>query len=370
MPISAVDAISPAFQHAKQQLLHPFRFSQWARLALLGLGAGELSSGGCSTHYNLPTNPPHGATRELLPTALPSLPGLGSLSLGQLIALASIAVLAAFVLLVLLIYINSICRFILFDSVVGRHCQLRQGWTRRRQTGRRFFVWQILFQVLLLMGAVVLIGIPLGIAYLNGWLREPSRHLLPLILGGVFLFFIVAAFFLSAILVQVLAKDFLVPLMALEGLDWNQAWQRLLPMLNAEKGSYAGYIGMKIVLAIAAAIVCAIAFLLALLIFLIPVGVIAAVLIFGGKAAGLHLNAFTITLLVIVGIVVLALLIYLFALVSVPAVVFFPAYSLYFFASRYPMLDALLHPAPPAPPAPPEAPPPLPPLPPAPEPIG
>jgi hypothetical protein len=53
------------------------------------------------------------------------------------------------------------------------------------------------------------------------------------------------------------------------------------------------------------------------------------------------------------------------ALISVPTIVFFPAYSIYFFASRYPPLDALLHPPPIAAPVPPLAPP-LPP----PEPIG
>jgi len=84
----------------------------------------------------------------------------------------------------------------------------------------------------------------------------------------------------------------------------------------------------------------------------------------------------TISLAIIVGSMLLLLLIYLIALVCVPATVFFPAYAMYFFAARYPNLDALLHPAP-APPAPemppvPESPPPFeaPPLPPSAEPIG
>jgi len=34
---------------------------------------------------------------------------------------------------------------------------------------------------------------------------------------------------------------------------------------------------------------------------------------------------------------------------SVPVIVFFPAYSIYFFAGRYPRLSAVLYPAPPAP---------------------
>ena len=38
---------------------------------------------------------------------------------------------------------------------------------------------------------------------------------------------------------------------------------------------------------------------------------------------------------------------YLVSLISVPAIVFFPAYSMYFFAGRYPRLAAALYPAPP-----------------------
>ena len=57
MPISAVDAITPAFQHARQQLLQPFRAGQWAKLGLVGLLAGEMSSagGGCNPGSVSPT---------------------------------------------------------------------------------------------------------------------------------------------------------------------------------------------------------------------------------------------------------------------------------------------------------------------------
>jgi hypothetical protein len=84
----------------------------------------------------------------------------------------------------------------------------------------------------------------------------------------------------------------------------------------------------------------------------------------------------TISLAIILGTLLALLLVYLIALVCVPATVFFPAYALHFFAARYPTLDALLNPAPtvPAPvlPPAPESPPPFeaPPLPPSAEPIG
>jgi hypothetical protein len=92
------------------------------------------------------------------------------------------------------------------------------------------------------------------------------------------------------------------------------------------------------------------------------------VAVIGGMAAGLTWNLYTITLAVVVGAIALFSLLYVISLISVPAVVFFPAYSIYFLASRYPALDALLHPK--APPAMPPPPPDQPPLLPTPEPIG
>jgi hypothetical protein len=100
---------------------------------------------------------------------------------------------------------------------------------------------------------------------------------------------------------------------------------------------------------------------------------VAIAAVMGGKAAGLGWTAGTITLAIVAGCILLAVFLFLLALISVPVIVFFPAYSIYFFAARYPQLSALLYPAPPAPVIPPAATPPPyepPPLPPAPEAIG
>jgi hypothetical protein len=146
--------------------------------------------------------------------------------------------------------------------------------------------------------------------------------------------------------VQILAKDFVVPQMALEGLTVTESWQRLLLMLKAEKGQYAGYVGLKIVMAIGAAMIFGIVATIVILIVVIPVGGFGAITVLLGKAAGLTWNAYTITLAILAGCALVLLLLYAISLISVPAIVFFPAYSIYFFASRYPRLEALLHPAP------------------------
>ena len=364
MPISAVDAITPAFQHARQQLLQPFRAGQWARLGLVGLLAGEMSSGGGGCNpgsFQIPTHP--NSSQRFLEVGLA---GASPLLYASLIA---VLIVAGLVLMVLFLYLNSVMRFVLFDSVVAKECHIRESWSRRQGPGRRYFFWQILLFLASVVGLTVLVGIPAGFAFLVGWLKDPKQHLIPLILGGMVLFFLFLAFVVMQLVVHVMTKDFVVPQMALEEIGAIEGWRRLWPQLKQEIGDYAGYIGMKIVMAIGAAIVLGIISAIVMLLILIPVGGLGAVAVIAGMAAGLTWNLYTITLAVVAGCCALLLILYAISLISVPAVVFFPAYSIYFFASRYPALDALLHPAPPPPMI---SPPPLepPPLPPAPEPIG
>ena len=364
MPISAVDAITPAFQHARQQLLQPFRSGQWAKLALVGLLAGEMSSGGGGCNpgsFQIPTTPNH--SQRFMEV------GLAGASPMLYASLIAVLMVTGLVLLVLFLYVNSVMRFILFDGVLAKECRIREGWSRRQGPGRRYFVWQILLFLSWIAGMTILIGIPAGFAFVVGWLRNPKEHMIPLILGAMALFFIVMLFVVAQLLVHVMTKDFVVPQMALEEISAIEGWRRLWPQITAEKGSYAGYIGMKIVMAIGAAVVLGVVSAIVILLFLIPAGGLGAVAVIAGMAAGLTWNLYTITLAVVAGSCAILLLLYVMSLISVPAVVFFPAYAIYFFASRYPALNAVLHPAPPLPvfsPPPPEPPP----LPPTPEPIG
>ncbi len=357
MPISAIDAIGPAFQHTKVQLLRPFRVAEWAKLALVGFLAGELSSGGCNGgNFKMPNRPPDG--HRFVNSALPNIdPALLAVLIALLIVLG-------LVFWILFAYVSSVMRFILFDSVVTKRCEIGRSWSRRHVDGLRYFVWQILFTLAIGVGLTVLIGIPAAFALAMGWLQHTKQHMLPLILGGMLLFFVVMGFIVLSLVVHVLTKDFVVPQMALEKVSAIEAWRRLLHMLNAEKSSYAGYIGLKIVMAIGASVVVGIVTFIVLLILLIPVGGFGVIAVMLGKTAGLTWNLYTITLAIVIGCIVLAVLLYVVSLISVPAIVFFPAYSIYFFASRYPPLDAYLNPPlPMVPPAPPL-------LPPLPEPIG
>ena len=379
MPVSAVDCVQPALQHAREQLFTRFRFGQWSRLALVGILAAELHVGGCNFGNFGGSWPriPHRNQNEFLQSSVPHwlLPfnhAHISEHIGQFIGLIVVGIFAAIVLGFVFLYISSVFRFILFDSVLRRQCSIGEGWGKWRRAGGRFFLWQIVFQIAAWLFLLVLVGVPLALALAAGWTTDLRQHIGRLIVGVILLLGLCGVFALAAAVVQVLAKDFLVPIMALEDLDFADGWHRLLAMIRPEKGRYAVYLLLKLVLSIAAAILFGIIAIIPALFVVVP----AVVAVLAGTAAGMGWNVTTVSLAIIFGTLLLLLLIYLIALVSVPATVFFPAYALHFLAARYPNLDALLHPAP-APPAPelppvPESPPPFeaPPLPPSAEPIG
>jgi hypothetical protein len=345
IPLSAVDCISPAIAQTKQQLFVPFRLERWARLALVCLLTGEFAGGGGggspSGNFNIPVSPgKSGKSLLAIPNIdwgkiLPWLPWI----------LAGVVLL--FFLIFLWVYVASVYRFVLFDSVLHDRCQLKGSWTRWEPCGRSYFFWSLAVFVAATVGSSLIIGAPLLIAWRAGLFHHPQEHLVALILGGAALFFILILFFVLVAIASLFAKDFCVPVMAMEKVGVLDAWRRLLPMLAAEKMAFTGYVLMKIVLAIGNAILVGIATLLTLIILLIPLGIAALIIFLVGKAIGLTLNVTTISVLVVLGGIILLGLLYLIALINTPQMVFFQSYVLHFFGSRYPTLGAVVFPPPP-----------------------
>jgi hypothetical protein len=369
--ISAVDCVQPAIQHTRDQLFRPFRFGQWSRLALVGFLAAELHSSGCNIP-NFPANTHPRRGNEFLAAAAP-FPHIDPSRLAQFAGLIIAAVLLAFIVGIIFLYISSVFRFILYESVLKKHCSISEGWNRWHRTGRRYFLWQIVFVIAEFLFLGVLIGVPVAVAVAMGWFRDAHEHMARTVLGALFLLGLILVFALIAAVVQVLAKDFLVPIMAFDEVDFADGWSRLLALIRPEPGKFVIYLLLKIGLALAAAIVFGILTLIPVVIVVAPVAVAAV----AAYKVGITWTVTTVSLAIIGGTVLMFFLIYLVAFISAPATVFFPAFSIYFFAPRYAKLAAILYPAPAAPQTPivpetpPQTPPPeLPPLPPTPAPIG
>jgi hypothetical protein len=323
---------------------------RWWRLAVVCLLTGEFAGGGGggpAGNFHFPRTQPKGGNGFF---ALPHIPWGDLLTwLPWILAGASLLVL----LVLLWIYISSVYRFVLFDSVLHDRCELKGSWKRWESRGRSYFYWSVSIIIASAIGTGLILGVPLFIAWRAGILRHPGDNLAVVILGGAAMLFLLFAFVAVFGVIALFAKDFCIPIMAMENMGVLDAWRRLLPMLAAEKLPFTGYVLMKILLAIGNAVIVGIATFMALIALLIPLGIGGVIIFFVGKAAGLTLNPATISILVVTGGVLLTGFIYLIGLINTPSMVFFQSYVLHFIGSRYPAVGSVLFPPPPeAPPAP------------------
>jgi hypothetical protein len=346
MPLSSVDAVAPAFAHARRQLFSPFRFGFWFRIAVIVMTTGDFY-GSCTTtggnyNFNIPNRRPGGL--GIFQDA--EIPHWGQLA--PFLPYFIVGAIIIFALMLLWLYAASVFRFIFFDAVLTDRSALKEGWQRWSPQGGSYFLWNICFFVatLAVFGAVV--GLPVFALVGAGIFRHANEHIGLIMLGIFVLALLLIALVLISAAITVFARDFVVPVMALENVGVLAAWRRVIPMLKLEKMAYAGYVLMRLVLVIGSAIIFGILGFLGLLLAAIPIGIVAVALVIIWKAAALTWSPITIGAAAIIGFAALTLIFYVFAFISAPAAVFFQAYSIHFFASRYPPLGQRL--APPAPP--------------------
>jgi hypothetical protein len=322
-------------------LFQPFRLGVWARLAVVSLVTGEFASGVGGSFGNVNTNSRGSHWRAVFRLQ-------NGIDLGQMrpylpwIALGAALILA---LLVLWVYCDSVYRFILLDAVLSGQCRLREGWRRWRSQGRRYFLWILVFSFCALFALGLAIGVPVFLAFRAGWFEKSDQHFAALLGGGFLLLLLIAVAGIAIAVTGLVARDFLVPVIALENAGVLDRWRRLLSMLRAEKMDYAGYVLMKIVLAVGSAILFTIVNVLVGLLLMIPLGLVGVAGFFIGKGAGLSWTLPVILLVCAFGVLALAGILYAMGFVYAPALVFFQSYALQFFGSRYAPLANKLFPA-------------------------
>jgi hypothetical protein len=349
--MSATDAFSPAIARTKALLFRPFRWATWSRIALLGLATGEFSSGSCNFGSHSGGG---GSSTSQTTDSFAALPQWWhNVPMSAIVATA----LLVFILVLVTLYVNSVARFMLFETVLTARASLREQWSRWHAQGRNYFGFQLILAAAVLGILLLLIGVPLLIAKNIGVLDAPRSHLALAIFGGLSLFTVFMLVILAATIVTVMGKDFIVPQMAMEQIDFVEAWHRYWQMLKAEKGAYAGYLGLKALMRLAATIIFGIIAIIFVLILLLPIIIAVAVIIGITGAAGLSWTPFTIALAAVFGTAFMVVLLFIVAFLYSPVTVFFPSYALLFFGSRYRPLNERMYPPGVPPSTPPEPPP-------------
>jgi hypothetical protein len=278
---------------------------------------------------------------------------LHSIHVADYIHAIIIALIIGVALSLIFLYLFSRFRLVLFDSVITQQPAVGRGWRLYASQANRYFGFWLVFRLVNFGVIALMIGVPLWHAYKNGALGgDDSFFVLLKLIAGIALAVIAAGLVFAVI--SMLMKDFIMPIMALDNLALGDAWTALWRVIVSEPGAWLGYLAMKLVFTIAAAIGLAVASIVAFVpaIFMIgiPAGLIAfisaVVFKLGATVAG-------ITGFAIAGLVAAAGACCVYMLLTAPLTVFFAAYAFYFFGGRYPKLGALLSPqTPPIAPAP------------------
>ena len=325
-PLTAGEAIGPAWHHTKALLFHNRRVGRILKLCLVGLGAQLTIS--FNSFSNLRSNP--GVAPAIVP---------------MLVVFAVVGTVVSLALGVVFLYLGSRLQLVLFDIIVLRDDRVGPAWTRH---GHHTWRWAGIKVVGMLIIGVVLS--PLLIPAIGGFFAlmhsiapaagtppHPPTLNLPAFRAFSVVF---GQFFAVILLFSVFFQLFVAltqPVLALGDRSFTEVFRQAGRFVAAEPGAVAAYALLQMLVIFALGIVVIAAWAVAAA---IPTAILGLAgwafwsLLHGSLAGSFMLG----TLGVIAGVVLVAwaLLTYIVALGTV--VIFAEAYALYFMAGRYPLL--------------------------------
>src|SRR5215831_1321599 len=255
--LSAVDAAGPAFKRVGAVLL-PFRRRSWIKMGFIGWLAGGVVTVGLNFRGPVIPRQFPGGSDDPFKGINEAIRSIRFEQIAGFMALLVVVLLIGLIVSLIFVYLFSRFRFILFDSVISGQVVVGRGWLRYRDQGNRYFLFWLVFHLASLVALWFLVGVPIWHAYKRGVFQgdQPLFAFLDLLATiGLGLL----AYGLVAGVVSTLAKDFIMPMMALDNLSIGQAFSALREYIAAEPGAWAGYFGMKLALAVGAGIAMGIA---------------------------------------------------------------------------------------------------------------
>jgi len=330
-PLSATDAIAPAWQHTRRLLLGPRDPRLFFKIAAVAFFAEMLSG---SFSFSSPIhNTTHGSGGSVSPSII-----------AAILALVFVAAIVGVIVGLVLFYLSSRLQFTIFHIVLRSETTVAPIWRRYGPATWRWMGLKILF-FLCAFACLLPILVP-GIFYFIHAVSLQSHGDNSHIIGFIFTIFSFVAIILLFVFVlsvaTILLRDFAVPSMALEGTPLRETVRRVIALTRAEPGQVGLYVLLRVCLGIAGAFVSYLVLGILALVVGAPLGGVGF-----GLWKGLHLAGAGARAGMIGGWVVLAL-----ALLAVLAVgviclfgylfTFLQAYAIFFLGGRYPLMGQLL----------------------------
>ncbi|MFC6942584.1 hypothetical protein ACFQE8_21910 [Salinirubellus sp. GCM10025818] len=315
MPLYALKDLDDALD-ATRAFPWPVDRSTWIKLAVVVFFVGGPGANLNAFQYNVP------ADQGSLPGDFPMPPDIGA-TIWLIIAV----VVAAALLIGLLFLLNgSIMEFVLVESLRREEVTVRQHWGERWRQGARLFGFRLVIGLLVFGSAAVaavLFLLPVVVETGTGPGPGPGPGGFSII-GFLLLLPIVFVLALVVGLVNGFTTVFLVPIMILEDCGVLAGWRRLWPTITTNPWQYLAYAVAGFILNILAGILVAIVVGVAVLVLLIPFGILGALGLFLLTVA----EPFGIGLLVVVGLLFGLSVLLVIAFAQVPVVAYLRYYAL------------------------------------------
>jgi hypothetical protein len=372
-PISAADAIAPAFRRARSILGVPFRLGFFLKICFF---AALTESGFFTASFSYPIQGASAASQagvhhmQSAPAdnfVASAIGPLGALGAGVILLILAAAI-VGLILWAIVTYLFCRLRLTVLDLAIYREGLIRRAWRKYSRQAWRYFGLTILTMLVFLVILAAVIG-PFIPAFIRITRSMDPTHPDPFAILGLMLplFAAILSLSLLGVIVDAVIRDFLLPPMIVEDASIESSLRRFFRMLRHEPGQTSLYIFLRILMSMVFATGLSI-------IFLIPVIMLALVAILIGFPLYHALwqgGAQVLFVLYVVGAGCCILTLYFLAITVVfgATSIFKLCYAVTFYGARYPELNNLLDPPPPAPEAalpptpPPSDAPPLPPFP-------
>jgi len=246
--ISVIDPISPAIQRVKDVLFKPFVLGRWFTIGFCAWLAylGGGGGGGGGPHWNAP--------RKLHEQQAQIAEGINAAKeylLDNLFWIIPAVVIGAVIMIgigLLIAWLNSRGRFMFLHCVAENKSEVKAPWRKFRKHGNSLF----LFRVVLGIISLAIIAVPItSIVLLIITMASGIAPKVAFIFGFIICALIIFVLAVAMSLVMKFTFDFVVPIMFLRTASCVAGWREFLTILSANKARLALYILFQIVIAIA-----------------------------------------------------------------------------------------------------------------------
>ncbi|HMD99181.1 MAG TPA: hypothetical protein VKM93_17880 [Terriglobia bacterium] len=326
----AGEALVASFYDAVGLLFTPFDGGRWFKLSLVCL---FLGGGTPTAAFNW---------TFALPGEVSVRPGIerARAYIGNHQWLVVLAILLGLAITVGGLYVRSVFRFILVDTIVTHEISVRAAWTELRPLGRSYFRW--LLGLVLSAAAALSVTAIAAFEYLRLAAATGTSSLaFSAVLVGILLS--IALVGLGLMVIVTLTDDLVVPLMYAERIPLGAAWRKLARCLRFEAGAVTLYVLLRFVVSLGVAVL--VLLLLFPVLFSVFSGVILAVglVVLALKMVGLAWvwNGATILVASAAAMLLTAFLVVLLSAAGMPGQVLLQGFGMRFASPRFPAVESL-----------------------------